>query len=56
MTKSFERCRRDNSRAFRNCEQDKFVARDNELAKIKFDEEAFNDVEFARREQCSRDF
>jgi hypothetical protein len=56
MSKSFERRRRDNSRAYRNCEQDKFVARDNDLAKIKSDKEAFNDVEFARREQYSRDF
>jgi hypothetical protein len=48
ITKSFERRRRDNSRAYRNCEPEKFVARDNELAKIKSDEEAFNDVELYR--------
>ncbi len=56
MHKSVERRKRDNSRAFRNCEPEKFAARDNDLAKIKSDEEAFNDVEFARREQYSRDF
>ena len=56
MNKSFERRRRDNNRAFRNCEPEKFAARDNDLAKIKSDEDAFNDIEFSRREQYSRDF
>jgi hypothetical protein len=55
MNKSLSR-RRDNNRAFRNREPEKFAARDNDLAKIKSDEDAFNDVEYVRREQYTRDF
>ncbi len=33
MTISFERRRRDNGRAYRNCDPDKVAARDNDLAK-----------------------
>ena len=41
MTRSFERRRRDNGRVYRNFDPDKVAARDNDLAKIKSDKEAF---------------
>ncbi len=53
---SFDRRKRDNSRAYRNCAPDKFSARDDELAKIKSDEEVFGDEEHLRRSQYCRDF
>ena len=53
---SFERRKRDNSRAYRNCGPDKVLARDDELAKIKTDEEVFGEEEHLRRSQYCRDF
>jgi hypothetical protein len=55
-TQSFERRRRDNSRAYRNCGPDRVSARDDELAKIKTDEEVFSEEEHLRRSQYCRDY
>jgi hypothetical protein len=55
-TGSFDRRRRDNNRAFRNCGRVIFGARDDDLAKIKSDKEAFVEEEHLRRSQFCRDY